>query len=235
MTWKNIHTNHTNWFPSISNLEHKTKVAKKVADKLKDGDVIGVGSGSTSYLALCELSKRSKKESISFVAIPTSKEIELVCHQLSVPITTLSSHMPDWGFDGADEVDGNLSLIKGRGGALFREKLVMSASPLTYILADSSKQVQVLGANFPVPIEVFPESLFFVESELSRLFKGRLLDLSIRKASGKDGPIITEHGNFLLDAKFSYLSDDDEHSIKKIPGVIESGLFMGYAVELISD
>ena len=124
----------------------------------------------------------------------------------------------------------NKSLIKGRGGALFKEKLLISCSPLNYIIVDDSKIVKKLGTNFPVPIEVFPTALLHVEEELKKLGTTELL---LRPAKGKDGPIITENGNLLLDARFEDIGDDMEHAIKSITGVIESGLFIKYNVEIV--
>ena len=107
---------------------------------------------------------------------------------------------------------------------------MISSSPLNYIIVDDSKIVKKLGTNFPVPIEVFPTALLHVEEELRKLGTTELL---LRPAKGKDGPVITENGNLLLDARFEDIGDDMEHSIKSITGVIDSGLFIGYDVEIV--
>jgi ribose 5-phosphate isomerase A len=218
------------WSGTIINLEGKQKVADEIAAKVKDGDVLGVGSGSTVYVALLAIAKRIKEEKLHVMAIPTSIEISLFCGKLGIPLTTLYENKPDWLFDGADEVDPNKSLIKGRGGALFKEKLMISSSPLNYIIVDDSKIVKKLGTNFPVPIEVFPQALLHVEQELKKLGTTELL---LRPAKGKDGPVITENGNLLLDARFEDIGDDMEYAIKSITGVIDSGLFIKYNVEII--
>jgi len=101
------------------------------------------------------IAERAKGENLSIKVIPTSVEISLVCSKLGIPLVSLYEHRPDWLFDGADEVDPNRSLIKGRGGAMFKEKMMISSSPVNYILVDESKIVKKLGTNFPVPIEVF--------------------------------------------------------------------------------
>src|SRR6201999_2458930 len=105
---------------------------------------IGVGSGSTAYLAIQAIGSPVKKEKLRCLALPTSPEINMACAGLGIPVTTLWEHTPAWCFDGADEVDPGLNLIKGRGGALFREKLVMRASARAFILVDASKRVDRL-------------------------------------------------------------------------------------------
>ena len=120
------------WGKAISNKEEKLKVAVKIASMVKDGDIIGVGSGSTAYLALQKIAERIRMEQLHIRAIPTSQEIKMACAQLGVPLTSLLEHKPDWTFDGADEIDSNHNMIKGRGGAMFKEKLLISSSPRTY-------------------------------------------------------------------------------------------------------
>jgi len=218
------------WNAPIINLEGKQKVADEIAAKVKDGDILGVGSGSTVYVALLAISKRIKEEGLKVKAIPTSIEISLFCSKLGIPLTSLYEYKPDWLFDGADEVDPDNSLIKGRGGALFKEKLLISSSPKSYIIVDDSKLVKKLGTNFPVPIEVFPMALTHVEEELQKIGASELL---LRPAKGKDGPVITENGNLILDARFNDIGKGMEVAIKSITGVIESGLFINYDVEIL--
>lgn len=230
MNWNSHILESLSWSSEIINLEGKQKVADEIAVKVKDGDVLGVGSGSTVYVALLAIAKRIKEEKLNVKAIPTSIEISMFCAKLGIPLTTLYEHKPDWLFDGADEVDPNKSLIKGRGGAMFKEKLLISSSPVNYIIVDDSKLVQKLGTNFPVPIEVFPPALLHVEEELKKI---GATSLQIRPAKGKDGPIITENGNMVFDAHFDNIDEGMELKIKSITGVIESGLFIGYNVEII--
>jgi ribose 5-phosphate isomerase A len=218
------------WSSPIINLEEKQKVAGEIAAKVKDGDILGVGSGSTVYVALLAIAKRIMEEKLNVKAIPTSIEISMFCAKMGIPLTTLYENKPDWLFDGADEVDPNKSLIKGRGGAMFKEKLLISSSPVNYIIVDDSKLVQKLGTNFPVPIEVFPPALLHVEEGLKRM---GATSLQLRPAKGKDGPVITENGNLILDAHFADIDDTMEVKIKSITGVIESGLFIGYNVEIL--
>jgi len=230
MNWQSDILNTLEWSGAIINLEGKQKVADEIATRVKDGDILGVGSGSTVYVALIAIAKRIKEEGLKVKAIPTSIEISLFCAKLGIPLTTLFENKPDWLFDGADEVDPDKSLIKGRGGAMFKEKLLISSSPKNYIIVDDSKLVKKLGTNFPVPIEVFPQALLHVEEELKKLGISELL---LRPAKGKDGPIITENGNLILDARFHDIGKDMEQAIKSITGVIESGLFINYNVEIL--
>jgi len=229
MEWNSSITNSL-WPDSIQNRESKEKVAEQIAKKVKDGDTIGVGSGSTSYLALLAIAQKIKTEGLSVRAIPTSIEIALTCISLGIPVVSLQENRPDWYFDGADEVDPNNHLIKGRGGAMFKEKLIMSASLRNYIIVDKSKLVEKLGAKFPVPVEVFPSALMSVEAGLKKLGATEIL---LRPAKGKDGPIISENGNLILDVRFDHIDKDMETKIKCITGVIESGLFQNLTAELI--
>ena len=215
---------------AISNLESKQKVADQIAAKVMNGDIIGVGSGSTSYLAVLAISQRIKNEKLHIKVIPTSVEIALLCSNLKIPVTSLYEHRPDWYFDGADEVDPNNHLIKGRGGAMFKEKLMMSASPRNYIIVDDSKLVNKLGSKFPIPVEIFPAALMHVEAKLKTV---GAIEMLLRPAQGKDGPVITESGNLILDVRFDTIGKEMENNIKCITGVIESGLFQNQAVEII--
>lgn len=218
------------WGKDISNIEEKERIAVKIASMVKDGDIIGVGSGSTAYLALQKIAERIRTEQLHIRAIPTSLEIKMTCARLGIPQTSMFEYKPDWTFDGADEIDTNHNMIKGRGGAMFKEKLLISSSPRTYIIADSSKMVTKLGSRFPVPIEIFPEALTHVAQALESFTPK---EIKLRMAQGKDGPVITENGNLILDVWFDNIPDNLENAIKSITGVIESGLFMHYEIELI--
>lgn len=205
-------------------------MAAQIAKKVKDGDVLGIGSGSTVYLALLAIADRIKSEKLNIKGIPTSLEISMFCSKLGIPLTTLFENKPDWLFDGADEVDPDNSLIKGRGGAMFKEKLLISSSPVNYIIVDDSKVVKKLGTNFPVPIEIFPQSLLYVEQQLRAL---GAIEIVLRPAKGKDGAIISENNNLILDCHFEDIGKSLEKDIKGITGVIESGLFIGYDLEIL--
>lgn len=231
MDWEKTIIDSLEWGKEISNREEKQKVADKIASMVKDGDIIGVGSGSTAYLALLKIADRIRTEQLHIHAIPTSQEIKMACAKLGIPLTSLLEHKPNWTFDGADEIDPNHNMIKGRGGAMFKEKLLISSSPQTFIIADPSKMVSKLGSRFPVPVEIFPDALIHTDQALRSLSP---VDIKLRMAQGKDGPIITENGNLILDVWFNNIPDNLENAIKSITGVIESGLFMHYEVKIIS-
>jgi ribose 5-phosphate isomerase A len=218
------------WSGAVSNREAKEELGRRIAEKVQDGQVIGVGSGSTSYTAIHAIAERVHREGLKVTAICTSAEVTLACVRLDVRVGSLLQLRPDWAFDGADEVDPDHNLIKGRGGAMFMEKVVMHASPRNFILVDQSKLVTKLGGKFPVPVEVLPIALRLVEKELTAL---GAVEIVLRLAVKKDGPVITENGNFILDVRFGEIQKSLERDIKAVPGVIESGLFMGRDIEIV--
>ena len=232
MKWTNPLSNDTSWSTPVTNKSQKELAAKNVAERLRQNDIIGVGSGSTSFLALLALVKRRDTENLWFSVITTSLEMDLLCASLSVPVTKLSVQRPDWSFDGADEVDENNNLIKGRGGALLREKLLIAASPEAYIIIDPTKRVKRLGQKFPVPVEIIPEAIHLVERLLRENKDIRSIEL--RKSHGKDGPVITENGNLLLDVTFDMILPDTELRLKSMTGIVETGLFIGYPIKIIN-
>lgn len=208
----------------IENKEQKIELAKKIAKKVENSQTIGFGSGSTSYLAAIEIGKKVKELGWTITAVPTSNEIENVCKEYGIKIGSLLENDLDWAFDGADEVDPSNNLIKGMGRAMFKEKLNILSSPKTYILVDNTKLVQNLGEKHPIPVELFPQSMKYVANELTKIgatetiFRG-----------------MTENDNAILDCRFEKIDKDLEKKIKAIPGVIESGLFMGYNVEIVKE
>lgn len=214
-----------NLYGQILNKQQKQKLAEKICEKVNDGDVIGFGSGSTSFITACEIADKIKEENIKITAIPTSYEIKMLCTKLNIPTASLIEKKPDWSFDGADEVSPNNWLIKGRGAAMFKEKLNIKNSGIVYILVDESKFVKQLCDKHPIPIECFPEAINYIKEEIIKL-GGK--DIELRLAEGKDGPIITENGNFILDVKFDKVTENLESKLKSIVGVIETGLFIGY-------
>jgi len=231
MFWNDNVVQKLEWCGEISNLEEKQAIAEKLAKLAKDGDVIGVGSGSTAFLAIQAIAKRMKEENLKIRAIPTSRELGMVCNYLGIPTETMVTAKPDWCFDGADEVTPEKWLVKGRGAAMFREKLVIANSKKAYILVDKSKFVQKACDKFPIPIEVFPDALYAVKE---KLFELGAISADLRLAKKKDGPVITENGNLIVDAKFENVDETFETKLKNIVGVIETGLFIGYDVEIIS-
>ncbi|HEY3824814.1 MAG TPA: ribose 5-phosphate isomerase A [Bryobacteraceae bacterium] len=229
MNWNNP-ADKSAWSGEISNRAAKEELGRRIAENVKNGQVIGVGSGSTSWIAIHAIAERVRGEGLSVTAVCTSQEVTMACIALDLPVASLLQRRPDWAFDGADEVDPDRNLIKGRGGAMFMEKVVMHASPRNFILVDESKLVTQLGAKFPIPIEVLPAALRLVERELTAL---GAVTIALRPAIRKDGPVITEHGNFILDVRFAEIHKSLERDIKAVPGVIESGLFIGRNVEIL--
>ena len=206
----------------IDNKEEKIELAKKVLGFVKDGQTIGFGSGSTSYLTGIEIGKLVKEKGIKITAVPTSSYMFELCKEYGIETAELHYKSIDWSFDGADEVDGNNNMIKGMGAAMFKEKLNILNSKKTYILIDNSKFVNFLGENHPIPVEVFPTSEEYVSEKLIEL---GAVDIAFRGS--------TENENSILDVRFDKIDESLEKKIKAITGVIESGLFIGYDVEII--
>lgn len=220
------------WPGEITHIREKAAVASLVSERAQDGQSIGFGSGTTSYLVMYALWDRLRKDLSRVTAVPTSYEIELACARLRIPTRSTLSGPPDWSFDGADEVDRRGHLIKGRGGALVREKIMIAMSPQTVIAVDFSKLVPALGTRFPVPVEVIPAALDHVSPHLRELGAS---DVYLRQGVSKDGPTITEHGNFLVDARFTEIGPDLETRLKAITGVVDSGLVQRAGIEVVSD
>jgi ribose 5-phosphate isomerase A len=221
----------TDWGRPLTNRDQKEAVATRLASLVLDGQTIGFGSGSTSYLTALAIGRRQKEENIRCRAVPTSIEIAAICVELGISVIPMGAAQPEWCFDGADEVNDRNWLIKGRGGALFKEKIVFRSAPKRYIVVDASKRVEKLGTNFAVPIEVYPPALLLVKDELKALGAE---SIEMRSGEGKDGPTITEAGNLILDTRFGTIEEGLEKAINSITGVIENGLFIGYEMEIIS-
>ena len=225
----NLNSNENNAFTidldKIENKKAKVALAKKVLDKVKDGQAIGFGSGTTSYITAIEIGEKVQKEHLNIIAVPTSNEIKSVCEKYGIKIGNLIENELDWAFDGADEVELKEKwLIKGKGKAMFKEKLNIIASPKTYILVDNTKIVDYLGQKCKVPIEVFPQALKYVSSELEKL---GAKDITYRG--------FTENSNGILDVRFEKIEKSLEKQVKSITGVIESGLFLEYKnIEILS-
>lgn len=209
--------------------EAKKNAALEAVKHVKDGFVVGLGSGSTAAYAIEEMGKRVKNEELRILGVPTSYQAFNLAVKCGIPITTLEEHPRlDITIDGADQIDKKLNLIKGMGGALAREKVVASASKKLIIIADETKKVEVLGENnHPVPMEVLPFAVPLVMHKISEIGGKPLL----REGKGKVGPIITDNGNTLIDAFFGLIHKpaELEQKLKKIPGIVETGLFIGMA------
>jgi len=200
----------------------KLNAAKEAVKLVKDGMIIGIGSGSTVEIFLNELGKRIKNEGIEVFGVPSSYQSHLVAIRNGIKIVDLFQYPElDLCIDGADQIDKNLNCIKGGGGALTREKIIASASKKFIIIADESKLVDKL--NMPIPVEVLPFAYGFVAKAIKEL-GGECL---IREGKGKLGPIISDNGNFIVDCSFGVIDKPRELEIQlnNIPGVIENGIF----------
>lgn len=230
MQWQNLAV--PNWQGSISNQAAKEAVAAEIAAHAQDGQVVGIGSGSTSFLALLALARRVHAEGLNLRCVPTSQEIATYCTDLGLAVTSLLNARPDWCFDGADEVDPDDNLIKGRGGAFVREKLVFAAAPERFILVDESKFVPRLGVNHAVPLEVIPEAVNLVATVLRDAVG---VAPTVRPAGGKDGGVITEQGGLIMDLPLDGTVQPGELDVllQTTPGITGTGLFTGFALTVL--
>ena len=192
------------------------------AEKINDGHIIGLGTGSTTHYFIEKVGMRVKEEEISVMGVPTSYQSFLLAKKWNIPITTLEEHDVDIAVDGADEIDPDYNLIKGGGAAHTLEKIVDYSAKKLIIIADDSKMVSCLG-KFPVPLEVLSEATKPVFSAI----KDMGADPKIRMAKFKDGPIISDNGNFVVDASFGEIDNPIqlEKDLNSIPGVVENGIF----------
>lgn len=208
----------------------KENVGKKAADLIKDGQIVGLGTGSTTHYFIRHLGERIKNEELNILGIPTSYQSLIIAREAGINTTTLDEYAIDVAVDGADEVDENLNLIKGGGAAHTLEKLVDSSAKKFIVIVDDSKMVKQLG-EFPVPIEIIPEAL--------RIVKESLIDMGgkpeLRMGVQKDGPVITDNGNFIVDTKFDSIRNPQklEKELNILPGVVENGIFTNLVDKVI--
>ena len=202
----------------------KQLVCQCAAQEVRDGMVLGLGTGSTVYYFLQELG-RMIREGLRIAGVPTSVQTTQVATQLAIPLTTLEAHPDlDLAVDGADEVDDDLNLIKGAGGALLREKIVAASAARFLIVVDDSKMVPQLGTRFPVPVEVVP----FGSTPATRALEGLGARVTLRR--GTNGQTwVSDNGNYILDCHFGPIADAValQQQLLAIPAVIDSGLFLG--------
>jgi len=210
----------------------KRKAGERAVDFVRSGMVLGLGHGSTTIFALrrlAELIEGGEFEDV--VGIPTSSQVEQDARALDIPLTTLNDHpVIDLTIDGADEVDGDLNLIKGGGGALLREKIVAQASRREIIVVDETKLSPTLGIQWPLPVEV---TQFGWRSQ-ERFLKSLGARVMLRRGDG-GSPFNTDQGNLILDCDFGAMSEPDDLAVQlnERAGIVEHGLFIGLASEVI--
>ncbi|MCG8270226.1 ribose-5-phosphate isomerase RpiA [Aquamicrobium sp. NLF2-7] len=208
----------------------KIEAAREALAHVSDGMRLGIGTGSTAE-EFVRLLAQKVATGLNVVGVPTSERTAALCRELGVPLSTLDETPElDLTIDGADEIDSELSLIKGGGGALLREKIVAAASARMIVIADKSKVVDTLG-RFPLPIEVNRFGLRATELAIAAA-AGRLGlsgDINLRMTDSQ--PFVTDGDHFIMDASFGRIPDTRalSEALHAIPGVVEHGLFIGLA------
>jgi len=207
----------------------KEEAAKAAVVHVKSGMVVGLGSGSTASIAIKLLGEKVR-QGMRIVGVPTSRDSEILGRSVGIEIGELRNHpVVDVTIDGADEVDPDMNLVKGLGGALVREKIVASATKFEIIVVDDSKLVEFICQKAPLPVEIVR---FAHESTMDKLER-----LGCRPALRKrDGELfVTDNGNYIADCKFERIDDPTamESRINNIPGVVDNGLFVGLAHKVI--
>jgi len=205
----------------------KKRAAAEAVKNVKDNFVIGLGSGSTVAYAIKEIGRKIREERLHVIGVPTSYQSFFLAIKYGIPTTTLYENpTPDLTIDGADQIDRELNLIKGRGGALTKEKIIAASSRRFIIVADERKLTDKLGEGQLLPIEILPFAKPFVIARIKEMGgKPYLREI-------KEGlPYITDNGNFILDVDFGVIENprELEEKLKMIPGVVETGLFIGMA------
>lgn len=207
----------------------KQEVGRAAAQKVQSNTIVGLGTGSTTAYAIQFLGERLQRGEIENIAgIPTSFQADILARQYGIPVTSLDVvDRIDIAIDGADEVDPQKNLIKGGGAAHTREKLVDGEADCFVVVVDSSKLVEQLGSTFALPVEVMPVARVPVTRALEKLGGKAELRMGLRK----DGPVVTDQGNFIIDVKFDKIDNpaELEKLINNIPGVLDNGLFVGLA------
>ncbi|WP_339238583.1 ribose 5-phosphate isomerase A [Oceanobacillus sp. FSL W7-1281] len=210
-------------------ISDKQRAAEKAAEKVKDGMILGIGSGSTVNYMLRKLAERIEEEGIQIKGIPSSKKSEKLARELGIPLTTFTeNNYIDLAIDGADEIDEQLHLSKGGGGSLFREKMVDNIADYFIVIAGADKLVKRLGA-FPLPVEVVPFGWKITEKRIQKL--GCRTTLRYRN----EKQFVSDNGNYIIDCQFETIDEPEKlhKEIKSLLGVVETGIFANMADEVI--
>ena len=219
----------------------KRAVGEAAAALVESGMRLGLGTGSTTAFALGALGRRIREEGLDVVGVPTSFAAERLARRHGVPIVGLDAlgldraafgaPALDLALDGADEVDPALNLIKGRGAAHTREKVVAALAARFVVLIDPSKEVARLGTAMPVPVEVLP----FAEPAVARALRDLGAEPLLRMGRAKDGPVVTDQGFWVLDARFDGIAEPAAltAALDALPGVLDHGLFVGLATDVL--
>lgn len=215
---------------NLIELGKKNAAKKAVEENVKKNMIIGIGSGSTVVYAVQRLGELNKEKSLNLKCIPSSFQASQLIIENGLELVSLEQYPEiDIDFDGADEIDRNLNLIKGGGGCLVQEKILASNSKNLIIIVDFRKNSENLGINWKngIPIEVIPMAYFPIIKKLKNLGGNPIL----RMAQSKSGPLITDNGNFIIDVDFGEIDNPDELNKKifPIPGIVDTGLFIGMA------
>ncbi len=208
----------------------KRNAGWRAAEYVKDGMVVGLGTGSTAKYAIEKIGERIGEENLDIVGIPTSIETEERAKKAGIELTDLSdANQIDLTIDGADEVDPNKNLIKGGGGALLREKIIAYNSKRYIVVVDPSKMVDVLGETFDLPLEILP----YWKEGIADCVREIGCQPSLRTSD--DRTYETDNGNYILDCHFKSIENPKELSndLNEIPGVLENGLFLDIADKII--
>jgi ribose 5-phosphate isomerase A len=209
----------------MANEAEKEAAGRAAAQLVREGDIVGLGTGSTAYFAVIALGERVKA-GLNIVGIPTSIQTGDLARSVGIRLTSLEEHPElDITIDGADEVDPKLNLIKGGGGALLREKVVATASKKMVVVADAGKMVPALG-RFPLPVEIISFARTVIQRKVESLGGSPKLRV---KPDGN--PFVTDNGNQILDCSFGKITDPAglARILSEMPGVVEHGLFIGVA------
>ncbi|MGD8399525.1 MAG: ribose-5-phosphate isomerase RpiA [Bacillota bacterium] len=217
---------------SDTNKELKRLVGVAAAGLIADEMVCGIGTGSTVAFLIAELGRRVREEGLRFTGVPTSFQSRILCQQAGIPVADLQDCVAlDLAIDGADEVDPGFNLIKGGGAAHTREKVVAAMAGQFVVIVDQSKMVPALGTGFPVPVEIIPVALSFVTQAIKQLGGDPQLRMGIRK----DGPVVTDNCQFVLDSRFQPGADlrEVDRVLHQTPGVVDTGLFFDLATKVL--